>query len=357
MWGGHSPQIGGRRRRIQYPRDRATVAIKNAEQNKVIENLPLAVPQFIAPMLAKLAPEVPTGREWLYEVKFDGFRALAIKDTNGVHLLSRNENDLGPKFPELIESLSGIQARTFVIDGEIVAVDASEVPAFGLLQKPSSKPAILFYAFDLLNLSNHATTGLKLTERKALLQSVVKDSEAKFSDALDAAPDMLTTQVRKFGLEGIVAKQKNSFYESDKRSGAWLKWRANQEQEFIIGGYVPGYGTLESLLVGYYEADKLLFAGKVRAGYAGRARRDVYTRMKKLISNQCLFSNLPERKRSRWGEGLTAEEMKKCIWLKPVLVAQIAFLEWTSNDHLRHSKFVALRDDKEARSVVRENGH
>jgi ATP-dependent DNA ligase len=156
---------------------------------------------------------------------------------------------------------------------------------------------------------------------------------------------------KEFGFEGIVAKRKDSIYESGKRTGAWVKYRVNRGQEFVIGGYVPS-DPFESLIVGYYQRDKLIYVAKVRNGFVPRVRREVAQRFKGLEIPDCPFANLPEKKRTMWA--LTKEEMKNCRWLKPELVAQIEFAEWTPDGHLRHSKFVGLREDKKASEVVRE---
>ena len=149
----------------------------------------------------------------------------------------------------------------------------------------------------------------------------------------------------------MIAKRKNSCYESSKRSGAWLKYKVNQSQEFVIGGYTPG-NPLDAVIVGYYDGHKLVYAAKVRNGFVPRLRREVWQKLKGLEIASCPFANLPEKKRTQFS--LTREEMKNCIWLKPQLVTQVEFTEWTPDGHLRHSKFVGLRDDKNPREVVRE---
>jgi bifunctional non-homologous end joining protein LigD len=156
---------------------------------------------------------------------------------------------------------------------------------------------------------------------------------------------------KEFGFEGIVAKRKDSLYEPRERTGAWVKYRINRGQEFVIGGYTPD-NPFDALIVGYYEGERLLYTAKVRNGFVSQVRREVASRFKELEIDTCPFVNLPERKRTQWA--LTNEEMKNCVWLKPELVAQIEFTEWTPDGHLRHSKFVGLRDDKDAREVVRE---
>ena len=145
--------------------------------------------------------------------------------------------------------------------------------------------------------------------------------------------------------------RKDSCYESGKRSGAWLKYKVNKAQAFVIGGYTPD-NPLDALIVGYYEGDKLIFVSKVRNGFVPRLRREVWSKLRGLETNQCPFSNLPEKRRTQWA--LTRDEMKNCICLKPETVGQFEFTEWTPDGHVRHSKFVGLRDDKDAREVVQE---
>src|SRR5260370_30692759 len=160
--------------------------------------------------------------------------------------------------------------------------------------------------------------------------------------------------VRRQQLEGVVGKRSDSLYEAGKRSGAWVKLRINLGQEFVIGGFMPGPHGVDSIIVGYYRGKDLVYVARVRNGFVPATRRMVYEKLKHLITDKCPFVNLPETGRARWGEILDAEKMKKCVWVRPKLVAVIEFLEWTEGDRLRHSEFVALRDDKEARGVVKE---
>jgi ATP-dependent DNA ligase len=178
-----------------------------------------------------------------------------------------------------------------------------------------------------------------------------KATAISLSETIDTSPAELIGVVKEFGFEGVIAKRKDSYYESGKRSGAWLKYKVNKSQEFVIGGYTPG-DPLDVVIVGYYDGDKLIYAAKVRNGFVPRLRRDVWQKLKGLEIASCPFANLPEKKRTQFS--LTREEMKNCVWLNPKLVAQIEFTEWTPDGHLRHSKFVALRDDKIPREVVRE---
>ena len=154
--------------------------------------------------------------------------------------------------------------------------------------------------------------------------------------------------------EGIIAKRSDSIYQPGKRSGLWCKHRVNLGQEFVIGGYVPGTHGFDSLVIGFYRGKELHYAARVRAGFVPATRREVFGQIKHLTTSTCPFANLPEKQAGRWGQGLTAEKMKECVWLKPEAVANFEFLEWTGADHLRHTKFVSMRDDKDARKIVKE---
>jgi ATP-dependent DNA ligase len=171
---------------------------------------------------------------------------------------------------------------------------------------------------------------------------------------LQAPSGEVLEAVRKLGLECVVGKRLDSIYEPGERSGTWIKLRANMEQEFVIGGYVPGTRGFDALLVGVYENKELIFVAKVKNGFVPRIRDEFFPTLKALQTAKCPLSNLPENRASRWGESLTAEKMKECRWVTPKLVCQVAFVEWTDAGHLRHCTFVAMRDDKKPAEVVRE---
>jgi bifunctional non-homologous end joining protein LigD len=164
----------------------------------------------------------------------------------------------------------------------------------------------------------------------------------------------LLQAIKAQGFEGVVAKDRTSLYQPGLRTGAWRKMRINSGQEFVIGGYTVGGSTFDGLIFGYYKGNELIFAARTRSGFTPASRRELLRRFKGLEMTTCPFANLPESRSGRWGQGLTAAKMKDCRWLKPVLVGQFEFTEWTPDGHLRHSKFVALRDDKKARNVRRE---
>jgi len=311
---------------------------------------------FIEPMYAQLVLQLPDGKDWLYEVKLDGYRCLAARDAAGVTLWSRRGNDFTAQFPNIAKACEQLPART-LLDGEIVAIDENGRISFNLLQHHRSQAqALLFYAFDILIHRGINLLNEPLTTRREVLTKVSRSlrrnaSAIALSESIDATPAELIGVVREFGFEGVIAKRKNSCYESGKRSGAWLKYKVNNSQEFVVAGYTPG-NPLDAVIVGYYDGDKLIYAAKVRNGFVPRLRREIWQKLKGFEIAGCPFVNLPEKKRTQFS--LTREEMKNCIWLKPTLVAQIEFTEWTPDGHLRHSKFVGLRGDKDPREVVRE---
>ncbi len=288
------------------------------------------------------------------EIKIDGYRAIAVK-SDRVNLYSRTENSFNSKFPYIADALADLPPGT-VVDGELVAIDENGRPNFNLLQNfRTGASRIQFYVFDLLCLRNRDTTKLPLIERRKLLKTVAfKEKRIKIVDYVEAQPSELLSAVREQHLEGIVGKRKDSRYQPGKRTGAWIKFRVNCGQELVIGGYVPGIHGLDSIIVGYYRGKDLIYVARVRNGFVPASRRHIFEKLRPLAISECPFSNLPERHCSRWSEGLTADDMKKCVWLRPELVAQIEFLEWTESDHLRHSKFVGLREDKNPREVVKE---
>jgi bifunctional non-homologous end joining protein LigD len=323
------------------------------------ENLPET--KFIEPMKAKLVASPPAG-DWIYEIKLDGFRALAFKDGNRVRLLSRNEKDFAVKFPEVLEAVEQLTVKDAVIDGEIVALDPKGRSSFQLLQAydlGEERPPIYFYAFDLLRLNGEDLRHKPLVARKRLLEKLLEHVQGvvRYSASLEGPPKKLLDEAGRLGLEGLMAKRKDSVYEAGRRSGAWIKLKLHQEQEFVIGGYTPPQGTRQhfgSLLVGFQAKTGLQFAGKVGTGFDEVLLKSLHARFDALSFSDCPFENLPEKKSSRYSQGLTAAEMKTCHWVKPCLVCQVKFSEWTRDGKLRQPVFLGLRQDKDASEVVRE---
>ena len=307
-------------------------------------------------MMAKLTDKLPEGTQWTYEVKWDGYRALLLKSGDRVRLLSRKDNDLTATYPTIEAAGSRLRAETAMLDGEIVALDSKGRPSFQALQHRSAHRtyAIVFYAFDLLHWNGEDLTGLPLTERRKRLPSIVKGSGILLSEPLPGTPQQVIEAVSRVGLEGVVAKRTDSRYQSGERSGAWVKLKLDKQQEFVIGGYRSGPNGVDALLVGYHEGKHLRFAGKVRAGFTPHLRRELFESLKPIQIATCPFVDLPNSKTSHWGGGVTAEQMAEMMWVRPTLVAQIRFVEWTNDGHLRHAAFLGLRSDKRASEVRRE---
>ena len=308
-------------------------------------------------MLLLRTEKLPEGPGIQYEIKFDGYRALAMKSGGKVQLRSRNDNDFNVRYPGIVKALAPMPDET-VIDGEVVALDRDGKPSFNTLQNYGSAGAPLhFYIFDLLILKGRDVMGEPLARRRELLEEHVLPKLAepiRYSPVLEAKVDDLIRSVKAQGLEGLVAKRRNSKYEPGQRSGAWQKMRVNQGQEFVIAGYTPSPKNFDALVIGYYEGSKLMYAARTRNGFTPASRVELFKKLKPLEISECPFANLPEKKAGRWGAGLTAAKMAECRWLKPQLIGQFEFVEWTEDAHLRHSRFVALRDDKKANDVRRE---
>jgi bifunctional non-homologous end joining protein LigD len=303
-------------------------------------------------MLATLADTVPVGRDWTYEVKWDGYRTLVAKDGARVKLWSRNLKDATGQYPSIARGAAGIHANTALLDGEIVALDEDGRPSFQALHHQSAA-VLVYYAFDVLHLDGRDLLKVPLVERRSHLPAIVADTRLLSSDPLPGTAAEIEKAVRGLELEGIVAKKRHSIYEPGRRSPSWIKVKFNRRQEFVIGGYKPNAANLESLVVGYHERRQLHFAGRVRAGLTPSVRGEIFRRIARDRIEQCPFVDLPNSRKGHWGEGVTVEDMAKLRWVKPRVVVEVSFVEWTRDGALRHSEFVALRDDKRASDVRR----
>ena len=304
-------------------------------------------------MLCAPVKELPEGPEWRYEIKLDGYRTLGLKTEGHTRFYSRNGKDFSGRFPNVTRALDALPDET-LIDGEVVAVDESGRPSFSSLQNLDR--TAVFYAFDLPTLAGEDLKRRPLDERRKALRKLTRQlgDTVHFSDTFDASPVDTIAVVREQGLEGVVAKRRDSVYEPGKRSGAWVKLRVNRRQDFIVGGYVPRSRNFDSILVGYYEGRELKYAASIRAGFTPSSRQALFKGFAKLEAAACPFSNLPDASKGRWGTGITADKMNSCRWLKPRIVVAIDFLEWTLDDRLRHPAFVALSPDSLAKAITRE---
>lgn len=307
--------------------------------------------RFIPPMKALSVSEVPEG-QWHVEIKWDGFRAIAVINQGRVEIWSRNHKPLGDSYPEVVAALQGLPCSNAVIDGEIVAIDAGGQARFQLLQgrgAGATRPAIVYYVFDLLHRDGESLLGAPIEERQASLQQLVgsKSKVVRVSPVFDVAPAELLQQARKQGFEGIITKAKGSRYEVDRRSGAWLKCKVFGEQELVIGGFTPPKNSrthFGAILVGYYRDGRLQYAGKVGSGFDRERLESLHREFERRRTAESPFASVP------------ASARRGATWVKPQLVAQIRFAEWTNDGLLRQPVFLGLRPDKKPKEVVREAG-
>jgi bifunctional non-homologous end joining protein LigD len=293
----------------------------------------------IAAMAATLTDERFDDPDWIFERKLDGIRCLAFR-SGEVRLLSRNDLSLNSRFPSIAEALARQPCPRFVVDGEVVAFSGSRT-SFQRLGKRGR--TVYLYVFDVLEVNGRDVRDLPLMERKALLRRVVKPgglirlTPYRRRDGVE-----LYREACRRGWEGLIAKRADSPYVG-KRSRDWLKWKCDAVQELVIGGYTEPKGSrieLGALLVGYWEAGELRYAGKVGTGFDRETLRDLSRRLKPLRREDSPFADAPR--------------LRNVTWVEPKLVAQVGFTEWTRDGRLRHPRFVGLREDKDAKDVVRE---
>jgi bifunctional non-homologous end joining protein LigD len=325
--------------------------------------LPSAKARFVEPMKAKLVEKPPATGDWIYELKFDGIRLIGVKRDENVSLLSRNQNELGERFPEIVEAIKTLPASECVIDGEVVALDEDGRSSFQLLQAremEGRKSPVYFYAFDLLQLDGKSLLSLPLETRKNVLEKLCAGAgdTIRYSGAIGGDAEPLLAEVERRGLEGIIGKQRKSVYEAGRRSGAWIKLKCVSEQEFVIGGYTPPQGSRKyfgAILVGYSENKKLVFAGKVGTGFTAKSLSMLYKKFRKQARDDCPFVDLPSKENGQWVQDITPSMMRKMHWVNPVFVCEIKFAEWTRDKKLRAPVFLGLREDKKPNEVVRES--
>jgi bifunctional non-homologous end joining protein LigD len=306
---------------------------------------PAALPEWIEPMAATLTDERFDDPNWVFERKLDGVRCLAFKGPgDGVRLLSRNRLSQNGRFPELVAALEREPAEALVVDGEVVAFEGSRTSFSRLARRARDPVSVHLYLFDVLHLDGFDTRRLPLRTRKALLRRAID-----FGDPLRFTPHR-NRDGRAFyldacrqGWEGLIAKRAESAYVG-KRSRDWLKLKCGNEQELVIGGYTAPRGSREelgALLLGYFERGRLRYAGKVGTGFDRQTLHDLAKRLAPLRRPDSPFAD-------------EAAPARGTTWVDPRLVAQIGFTEWTRDGRLRHPRFLGLREDKDARDVVRE---
>ena len=283
---------------------------------------------------------------WAYEIKWDGYRAIAHVGPDGVQYQSSNLLDLTPRWPELGGLGRDVHAESAILDGEVVALAPDGAPRFELLQR--GEIPVTYVVFDVLSVDGRSTMRLPYEERRRLLADLVAPGDHWIvpSHHLGGGKELLEA-ARERGLEGVVAKRLGSTYQPGKRSPAWRKVKVRRQQELVIGGWTKGTGTREdtfgSVLLGYYDDDRLHFAGGVGTGFDRKMLESLLAEFRRLVSDTCPFDPPPPTAVRR-----TAR------WVRPELVCEVAFAEWTFDGVVRQASFLGLRDDKDPREVIRE---
>jgi bifunctional non-homologous end joining protein LigD len=308
------------------------------------------LPETLAPQLATLVARPPAEPQgWAYEIKYDGYRLLARIDGSSIRLFTRKGNDWTDKLPRLAKAVAALEISSGWVDGEIVVMNEHGVPDFGALQNAfdhASTARIIFYVFDLPYFDGLDLRQLPLAQRREILCALITrnpQETIRFSDAFEDAPQDLLESARRVGLEGVIGKRVDSAYVS-RRSPDWIKLKTQLRQEFVIGGYTAPKGSragLGALMLGVHDDEgALLYAGNVGTGFNDETLNDLKARLKKIHADRSPFATLPAGAKGQW--------------VKPVLLAEVAFGEWTHGGHIRHSVFQGLRTDKPATNIFRE---
>jgi bifunctional non-homologous end joining protein LigD len=316
------------------------------------------LPKNVKPMLATLVDEPFDEEGWLYEVKWDGYRAIAILNDDKVELSSRNEKSFNGKFYPVYNALKELGLNA-VLDGEIIVADNKGLSNFGNLQNWRSEAdgILIYYVFDLLWLNGYSIMQLPLAERRDLLRTIIPGNNEfiKLSENFNATGTEFFKLAEQTGLEGIIAKKAASTYSPGIRSKEWLKIKTSKRQEVVIGGFTKNDGTLKqfsSLLVGVYEKDKLIYTGKIGTGFNEKMQSSMMKQFKPLITSIIPFENEPDvNKPSRFRPN---PPHAKAVWLKPKLVCEVSFREMTTDGVMRHPSFEGMREDKNAKAVILE---
>ena len=323
---------------------------------KEIQRLPGArkapMPRFLQPQLATLMEDPPEGDEWIHELKFDGYRMLCHIDRRRVQFWSRNGKDWTSRFPKLGKAVLKLPVSNAILDGEIVAMDAAGRSSFQRLQQAIGKTGdagFAFQIFDLVYVEGFLLTKTPLVQRKLMLAKVLaaepENSPLRYSDHVEGHGMAFYKQACEFGIEGIVSKLANSFYDST-RNRNWLKIKCLRRQEFVIAGYtisdkaMPGFG---SLILGVYDKGRLVYAGRAGTGFSIQQRLALRKKLDQVVQPSTPFAVKPK------DPGL-----RRAVWTKPKLVGEVAFTEWTDEGLIRHPSFQGLREDKKPKEVVRE---
>ena len=317
----------------------------------------MRIPNFIKPMLATLVDKPFDEHGWLYEIKWDGYRATAYIDNGEVHLRSRNNKSFDEKFYPLYEALRKWKIRA-VVDGEIVVINEKGIPDFGALQSWRSEAdgELMYYIFDLLWLEGKDLMQLPLSERKIKIKEIMPHSDnIRISKSFKAGASEFFEVAKKLHLEGIMAKKTDSKYNPGARSKEWLKIKTGKSQEVVIGGFTNNEGSekmFSSLLVGIPENNSLQYTGKIGTGFSYKLQQELMAKFKPLITKECPFLHMPDvNKPSRFRPN---PPEAKATWLRPQLTCEVSYLEMTSDGVMRHPSFKGMRDDKSPNEIVKE---
>ena len=323
------------------------IRLREAMESEDLQDAPIrSMQQIIKPMLATVVKEPFDHPDWIFEVKWDGYRAIAEIRDGTVSLYSRNGISFNKRFFPIVESLRKL-GYDAVLDGEIVVVDDEGQPDFQMLQhyQNSGSGHLLYYVFDLLYFRGHDLTDLPLLRRKELLKKILPSSpKIRFSEHVRKEGALFYTVVREKGLEGIIAKHSQSAYETGKRSRQWLKMKTRLSQEGVIAGFTEPGGSRKyfgALVLGLFEGDKLVYIGHVGGGFTEKDLKDIREQLAPLIQNECPFNVKPETN-------------TPVTWVKPELVCEVRLSGWTGDAIMRQPIFLRLREDKAAHEVVRE---
>ncbi|MFT3910903.1 MAG: DNA ligase D [Ferruginibacter sp.] len=323
------------------------------------KNTPVAkaFPKNLKPMLATLVDKPFDKPGWIYEVKWDGYRAISFINNHKVEIKSRNNKSFNEKFYPVTEALSK-QKKTMILDGEIVVLDKNGKSDFGMLQNWRSEAdgPLYYYVFDILWLENDTLLSLPLSGRKKILKKALKETDLlRISESFTGGGIKFFETAKKMGLEGIIAKKDDSMYLPGLRSQEWLKIKSNKRQEMVIGGYTINEDTAKpfsSLLVGVFEGKNFVYTGKVGTGFDVATQQDILEQLKKLSTGRAPFTEVPDiNKPSRFRPN---PPHAKAYWVKPKLVCEVSFAEMTSDGVMRHPSFEGLRMDKAASGVKQE---